>query len=359
MTGDADPMAALVAALPAQLSATRRRLAGWSLPGGPHRPPHAVAVCGMGGWAIAADIVVGALANRASVPIAVVRGPQLPAWVGAETLVVASSHSGATAETRSAWENARGRGARIVVVTAGEAWAAEARASGAAVIEIPAGGPPRAALGHGIAAILAVLEAAGVIQPGCDAGAAAAAQAVLAGDVGGAPSPAVLADALVERVPLVYANEALAAVARRWKGQINENAKTLAVTDTLPEMFHNTVVGFGHPAWLPAQVVAVFLGAQPDAVGSAFGSAFGSVDAPDALERHGTAATLALLRGRGIPAFQITAPHPPGLAAALWLVAYGDVLSLALAERYGEAPTPIAAIDELKRRVREAGPESR
>ncbi|MBK6768083.1 MAG: SIS domain-containing protein [Ardenticatenales bacterium] len=363
-----DPMAALVAALPTQLVDTRRRLAGWTLPLAPGRPAiQAVVVCGMGGSAIAADIVAGALSDRAVLPITVVRSAHLPGWVGPDTLVVASSHSGRTRETRLAWQAARRAGARVVVVTAGEDFAAEARDAGAAVIAIPPGGPPRAALGHGIAAMLTVLEAAGAVPPGCDVGAAAAAQTVLDGAFGDALSPSALADALVERVPLLYAADALAPVARRWKGQLNENAKALAVTDTLPEMFHNTVVGFGHPSWLAERATAVFLGALDVALaGGEVGvqvirsgssdraeaaARAEDVDRSDAHEHLGTAGMRTLLEDRGIASVRVVAPHPHGLAAALWLVSYGDVLSLALAARYTEAPTPIAAIDELKRRV--------
>ena len=52
----------------------------------------------MGGSAIGADLVLACLPEL-PVPAAVVRGYELPAWAGPETLVVAVSYSGGTEET--------------------------------------------------------------------------------------------------------------------------------------------------------------------------------------------------------------------------------------------------------------------
>jgi hypothetical protein len=58
-------------------------------------------------------------AGRLRVPVSVVRTPALPAFAGPDTLVVASSYSGDTAETLGLFEHAVRRGCRIVAVTAG------------------------------------------------------------------------------------------------------------------------------------------------------------------------------------------------------------------------------------------------
>ena len=56
----------------------------------------------MGGSAIGGDLVAGIWSDRLTVPLEVVRGYDLPAWVGRDTLVIASSKSGGTEETISA-----------------------------------------------------------------------------------------------------------------------------------------------------------------------------------------------------------------------------------------------------------------
>src|SRR5438067_7154324 len=74
--------------------------------------PRGVVVTGMGGSAIAGD-VLGAFAGATSpVPVVTHRGYGLPAWVGAADLVVAVSCSGHTDETLHAAEEALRRGCR-------------------------------------------------------------------------------------------------------------------------------------------------------------------------------------------------------------------------------------------------------
>ena len=78
----ADPagMLGLVAELPDQVAEAWRALARrWTLP---WAAPRAVAVLGMGGSAIGGDLVAGIWSDRLTVPLEVVRGYDLPAWVG-------------------------------------------------------------------------------------------------------------------------------------------------------------------------------------------------------------------------------------------------------------------------------------
>jgi glucose/mannose-6-phosphate isomerase len=54
-----------------------------------------------------------------------------------------------------------------------------------------------------------------------------------------------LAIALHNRIPVFTASQAhLGPIANRWKGQMNENAKTHAFASTVPEQNHNEVLGW-------------------------------------------------------------------------------------------------------------------
>jgi len=97
-------MFAEVAGLPRQLREgyenARARLAGaffGTFPAIPPAEPTGVALCGMGGSAIGADLVLACLPGL-SVPATVVRGYALPEWVGPEALVIVVSYSGETEE---------------------------------------------------------------------------------------------------------------------------------------------------------------------------------------------------------------------------------------------------------------------
>ena len=77
-------------------------------------------------------------------------------------------------------------------------------------------------------------------------------------------------------------------------------------------------------------------------------------DAHPAIERR-IPLTAELLERAGWPHTIVRAPRDAGpLAAALWLVQYGDLLSVHLAARHGVDPTPIPDLEWLKARLASA-----
>jgi glucose/mannose-6-phosphate isomerase len=53
-----------------------------------------------------------------------------------------------------------------------------------------------------------------------------------------------LSKKLKGKIPIIYASEALGAIAFRWKTQINENAKVPAFYNVFSEMNHNEIAGY-------------------------------------------------------------------------------------------------------------------
>ena len=61
-------------------------------------------------------------------------------------------------------------------------------------------------------------------------------------------------------IPLVYGSAGVFAVAaRRWKAQINLNAKTPAFCAALPELVHDELAGWGQSGDVTRQVVSLVL----------------------------------------------------------------------------------------------------
>jgi glucose/mannose-6-phosphate isomerase len=125
-----------------------------------------------------------------------------------------------------------------------------------------------------------------------------------------------LARALVGRAVVVYAAAGWpAAVARRWKGQINENAKSLAFAEALPEMNHNEIVGWQALGDLHGRFAAVFL-----------------ADADDLPQvAHRARVTRAILEEEGLIGHEVRATGDGPLARLLSLVQLGDWVSYYLA----------------------------
>ena len=115
---DPQGLLARIEALPEQCEEAWGHASTVDLPAG-YGDARDVVVLGMGGSAIAGDILRSLAAQSGRKPISVARGYDLPSFVGEETLVIACSHSGNTEETLSAFQQAAATGARIIVVTTG------------------------------------------------------------------------------------------------------------------------------------------------------------------------------------------------------------------------------------------------
>ena len=215
--------------------------------------PERIVILGMGGSAIAGDYFRALLALESSVPVFNVRAYQLPAFVDEDTLVIASSFSGETEEVLSAFEQALATPARKLVMTTGGRLLATARANGVPAFTFAYRGEPRAAIGWGLMPLLAIAEKLGLTQ-GVERDVEEAVSVLgglreeWAGEVPSSRNTAKqLAMRLHERLPVVYGAGPLIEVARRWKTQLNESAKTWAFCEEMPESQHNAIVALGLP----------------------------------------------------------------------------------------------------------------
>ena len=144
------------------LEESLKSLEGLSLP---FENPSTVVSAGMGGSAIAGEVIRCWLMYTSKTPVDVVRGYHLPAYVDEESLVVAVSYSGGTEETVSVLAEALKRGCMTVAVSSGGTVEKLSKTVGIPWIPVPKGLQPRAALPHLLAAQVKVLEAVGVEIP--------------------------------------------------------------------------------------------------------------------------------------------------------------------------------------------------
>jgi len=335
---DRSDMAAKITGLPGQIRAQRAALERdpWpiDLP-----TPTLLAYGGMGGSAIAADLVFGWAADRLPFPTLVVRDDRWPRAVGPGALAVLSSYSGRTEETLALFHAAKERGVPCVGMTTGGPLGEGLTALGRPWKGLPAGLPPRAAIGYSVVSLARLLAALG--DPG--EGESAWEEALVVLDQGNGlygpacPEPANLAKSLarelVGRAVCLYGAAGWpAAVARRVKGQVNENAKTPAFELSLPEMNHNEIVGFEALSDLHPRLMAGFV--LDHAASPRFASRI--------------AVTRRLLADEGVGAVDLVPRGESVLARMLSLVQLGDWLSYYLGILAGVDPTPITKIDRLK-----------
>jgi len=289
-----------------------------------------VLVCGVGGSAIGGDVAAAVLGDRLSRPLLTVRGYELPSWATPEWTVLCSSFSGGTEETLACFEAARSLGADRVAATTGGALAEAAREAGDPVIGLPGLLPaPRAAVAYMTVCTAAVAAAAGA-APRIE-GELEAAAAFLEGcrDHLRHTAGEIAAD-LGGGATVVHGAGPTVAAARRWKAQLNENAKLAAFSSELPEANHNEICGWESGA--AKGDVAVLLE---------------DID-QHPRERLRFDLTAKAIEAVGATAIRVEAAGETRAERVLWTVMLGDLVSLAAAEARGIDPLPTEALDDLK-----------
>lgn len=328
-----------------QIEEALARLEGspWRLPAG---APERLAIGAMGGSAIAADLCATLYADRLPHPLIAVRDYHWPAWVGRSTLALLASYSGETEETLSLYREATARGALRAALTTGGTLGAWCERDGVPCLRMPGGSPPRAAMYGAWVGLTGLLHALGWIDdPHGDWLRAAArvreGEARLGAGVPERDNPAKrLARAVAGRPVMVYAGgRRLGAMATRYLQQLNENAKVSGHSALVPELNHNEIVGWERPG--PAlRGAAVLMLRDPE---------------DDPAVRVRLELTAEYVERQGATVHVITPGEGERLERLAELAQFGDYLSLYLAFLNGVDPTPIASIDEFKRRLAERG----
>jgi glucose/mannose-6-phosphate isomerase len=303
----------------------------------PRNRPRLVVVAGMGGSGVAGDVAALVAAERSDLPVLAVHGERLPAFVGSDDLVVLVSHSGGTEETLACAAQARDRGIRMVAVTSGGPLRDLVDTAGGWVVEVAADAPPRASMALLTVPVLAVLEHLGGLVGVLDA----------CEEIPGLLRPLVerwssptsepvrMAQALGTRRPVFLGVEAITSVvATRARNQVAENAERPAVAAELPEADHNQLVGWAGAGTNGTCDLVLLRPAREH----------------EATTRRVTA-TVDLVRDGFAAVHQHRLAHDGviGQVAAGFL--FVDLLSVHMALLQGIDPTPIRAIEELKRRL--------
>lgn len=214
-----------------------------------------IVICGMGGSGIGGNLFAELLRGSLKVPVTVNRAYQLPAFVGNKTLVVLSSYSGDTEETISVANEAIAKGLKPVCVTSGGKLEKLAAANGLDLIKIPGGNPPRACLGYSTVQLFYIAKHYGLTDGSFVEGFKSAVNLMKEQQADIEAKSKVLAEQLLNKVIIAYADEKYESVALRFKQQVNENGKMHCWFNVFPELNHNELVGWREPAQNIALIV--------------------------------------------------------------------------------------------------------
>jgi glucose/mannose-6-phosphate isomerase len=286
-------------------------------------------VCGVGGSAIGGDLAAAAFGERLARPLLTVRRYELPSWATSDWAVLCSSYSGETEETLACFAAAEALGARRVVAGTGGALVEAARAAGDPVIGLPGLLPtPRTAVAYTMVCAAEVAATAGAAPR--IAGEIEAAATLLEATREDLRHTAVeIAAQLGGAVPVIHGAGLTAPVARRWKGQINENAEQPAFFSELPEANHNEICGWKGEQGPFAAVMLEDTGQHPR-------------------ERRRFELTAKAIAAAGSVVIRVETVGETPTERLLWATMLGDLVSLELASAAGVDPLPTEALDSLK-----------
>lgn len=334
-------MESVIRRSPEQFQAGLQAAAGVTVPGGPLA---GVLLAGMGGSWMAGALVRDA--GLARVPIAIHRGYDLPSGVAHDTLVIASSFSGNTEETLSAYAAARAAQLPLLGVAAGGELEQRCTADHVPFVKIPSHPPnmqPRSATGYTVGILTQLLAQCGLASPDSVATVEALGDRLAAFMDTARARGEALVPPLVSATPIVYAADRFASVARIWKIKFNENAKTPAFWNVFPELNHNEMIGWSQT---PRS-----LGAGGKSPKSAFHIIYlrAADDYPRLQKRFQI--TEALLREMRIPASLVPIEGTTLCEQIFSTLLVGDWASYALALALGLDPSPVPMVEDLKKRL--------
>jgi glucose/mannose-6-phosphate isomerase len=302
-----------------------------------------IIVTGLGGSAIGGDMLRSFLQYEIDVPFAVNRNYFLPSYVNENTLIIASSYSGETEETLSAYDDAKKKGAKIVCISSGGRLSMMAEAEGHQLITVPKGYQPRCALAYSFFPMMVLLSKLGFIRDYSDDISGLikfiADKAVVYTSPESENNTAVKnASHIFGKIPVIYSsNDLLDIVNLRWRGQFSENSKSLAFGNYFPEMNHNEIVGWQENSDFLRNFAVLYLLDRDD-------------NPRLRLRQKITKEIISSYRGLDI---EIESEGSTKLERIFDLVYLGDWISYYLAIMYKADPAPIEKINILKNKLME------
>jgi len=292
-------------------------------------------VCGMGGSAIGAELARGAIGDRLTGPLVVVRSYRLPHWVTEDWAVLASSYSGDTEETLSSFEAAGEVGTQRWAAGTGGRLGVLARENNIGMVGLPGMFQPRVTVAYMTVVAMCTAHLAGV-APDLRKELEEAASYLDSCKERLQGLALELADGINETPIVVHGAELTTPVARRWANQFNENAKQLSFAAEIPEANHNLM-----EAWSKGT--------------GGLGAIFLNDSGQSPREHRRMELTAETISGTGAPVFSVKTEGETRTERLFWAVMLGDLVSVAVAEKRGIDPLPVHEIENFKRRLGDDG----
>jgi glucose/mannose-6-phosphate isomerase len=267
-----------------------------------------VVVAGMGGSAAGGEIAKDFLRDKMKIPVEVSRGFDLPYYANKETLVFCVSYSGNTKETLSQFEQALKKKCKIICVTSNGKLVKRCKKLKIPFISVPKGLLPREAFPYLFFPLLIYLKKLKLVKGKELEHCFDVFDKIQKNKI------KELAKELKNSIVFIYASSHLEGVANRIKNQLNENSKLIAKVEILPELMHNEIESLYEKR---KDVAVIFLRDNKDRKINKYFK------------------ILRELMGGKFKIFEIYAKGSSELAKIIYLVYFGELLSIEIAKERG------------------------
>ena len=224
-----------------------------------------IVIAGMGTSGTSANLLESLTFGRLAIPITVCKSYDIPQFVSPHTLFIACSYSGNAEETIAAMNKALLKRAQVIAVASGGSLIDICKEANLHYIQLPGGADsPRAMLPFDLISLLYILYHTNLIGAAFIKETENAIEFLDRGEKGIQSEAELIAKKLKGKLPMIYCDSRLHAMALRFQQQLNENSKQLAHVNTFPEMNHNELVGWSFPEALMPMLQPVYLYSDHD-----------------------------------------------------------------------------------------------
>lgn len=305
---------------------------------------HQIIIAGMGGSAIGGDLLKDYFQYsdvKNKFKINVVRDYEMPRFADEKTFFIISSYSGNTEETLTIAKEAVEMSPNIVCITSGGTLEKIATEKKLPLILLPKDLQPRCATGYIAVSMLMALIKCGFITKTESRNIMTSIEA--ARDTLKEMSEnfsnyefqniaVTLAEMLKDSVPVVYSTNKFATANLRWRNQIQENAKTFAFGNLIPEMNHNEINAFDAAKDITDKVSVILFNDSTD----------------NERDKKRIEIFKEILNDKVSTVIELTASSEDYLAKIFEYIYLGDWVSYYLAIARNVNPTPIPNIKKIK-----------
>jgi len=215
---------------------------------------------GMGGSAIAGDVLKTLFNQFSQIPIFIIRDYNIPKFVDSKTLIIVESYSGNTEETISTYKFGKEKNGIILTISSNGEIEKLSIKDNIPYIKIPSGMPPRCAFGYLFFPIYRLFVELNIL-PGLTEEFFEKIENWTSEFLPeNEDNEAIkIAKIFYKKIPIIYADNKFYPGILRWKTQIAENSQQFTFVNELPEMNHNEIMSYYYPEYFLKKIVVMFV----------------------------------------------------------------------------------------------------